>query len=98
MKCEENASFVAVVLFPPTTVGYRFISVFIAAVFEGVIGHRNGQPILTDRVGQTARHRPGAQHSVLFQAQVEMRPRLAVIVQYEGRPIGHDDDGSAAAQ
>jgi hypothetical protein len=91
VKCEENASFIAVVLFPPAAVGYGFISVFIAAVFEGVIGDRNGQPILTNLVGQSARHRPRAQHPVFFEPQIEMRSGLAMVVQHEGRMLhaGH---------
>lgn len=53
-------------------------------MFQSVIGDGDGKPILTNLVRQSARHRPRSQDAVFFQTQVEVRTRLAMVVQHEG--------------
>jgi hypothetical protein len=85
VKCEDNPTFIAIVLFPPTAVGDGLVGIFIKAMVEVVIGDRHSQPVFARLVREPPRHRPRSQYAVFLEAQIEMRPRFAVVMQDERR-------------
>jgi len=58
-------------------------------VLEIVIGDRHREPILGRIRRQPLRQRPGPQHPVLLEPEIEMMVRATVFVQDERGPIGH---------
>ncbi len=89
---EDDAPVVPRLLLPPAGVGDELGLVGVVDVVQVVVRHRDRQPVLPGGRGQPARDRPRPEHAVLLQPQVEVRPRLAVVVEHERRPrTGHGD-------
>jgi hypothetical protein len=58
MKGEDNAPFIAVVLFPPAGIRDALIGVLVEPVFKRMIGHLDSEPILIHHLGKATRHCP----------------------------------------
>lgn len=75
----------AVVFLPPPDVRDGLVLVLVLKVVEVVIRHSDGKTILPRSVRQPTRYGPRPQDAVLFQPQVEMRPRSTMVMQHKSR-------------
>jgi len=88
VQCEQDASLVALVLFPPPGVSNRLVGVAVGQMIEIMVINFDREVVPVSAGGQSTRHGPGPEHAVVFQAQIEVRPWFAMVVQHERRSIG----------
>jgi hypothetical protein len=58
VKSENDAPFIAVVLFPPAGIRDALIGILVEPVFKRMIRHLDSEPILTHHLGKAAWHCP----------------------------------------
>ena len=61
----------------------RLVLVGVRRVVEVVVANGDGQPVVAAARGQALRERPRAKRTVLLESEVEVRTRLAMVVQDE---------------
>src|SRR6478735_5094178 len=72
---------------PPAGVGDRLVLVGVVEVVQLVVLDLDGEPVGAALCRQAPWKGPRPEHAVLLEPEVEVRLRLAVVVQDERRPV-----------